>query len=207
MTNTPSRMISSEMSFSRILRTKVLPIASLMIISFTLLYRRNRRNVPFWSPRKHPTSEDHPLPPGATDSSRERSSAHGAPEESAPIQPPPPLGANQVIRLTEDFERAIARQQESTLQLIKRHEQLIGDLSTLLRILQERVLIQQRQLEALGAPSAAEDRALDELICQLPFGKVTMEQMLQLSDQLNERLHLPPFGSYPQQAPASPAKE
>lgn len=252
MTNTPSRTISSGISFSRPLRTNVLdtlkaerdparenhevlaawiivlssallftilftilatvpskvladrqtavlliplPIAVLMIISCTVLYRRTFQ---FWSPRKHPTSEDRPLSPGASESSRERSSANGASEESAPNQPPPPLSNDHVIRLTQDFERAIARQQESTLQLIKRHEQLIGDLSTLLRILQERVLIQQAQLEALGAPAPAEDRALDELIRHLPFGKVTMEHMLHLSDQLNERLHLPPFESDPQ---------
>ncbi len=201
-TNTPSRMISSRMSFSWLLT--FLPIAALTTISVTLLHRRN---VPLWSPRKHLSSQDHPLPSDASESSRERSSTNRASEESAPNQPQPPLNSNQIITLTEDFERAIARQQESTLQLIKRHEQLIGDLSTLVRILQERVLIQQRQLEALDAPSAAEDRALDELIYHLPFGKVTMEHMLQLSDQLNERLHLPPFGSYPQQAPASPAKE
>jgi hypothetical protein len=173
----------------------LLPIAALMIISCTVLYRRT---LQFWSPRKHPTSEDRPLSPGASESSRERSSANGASEESVPNQPPPPLSNDHVIRLTQDFERAIARQQESTLQLIKRHEQLIGDLSTLVRILQERVLIQQAQLEALGAPAPVEDRALEELIRHLPFGKVSMEHMLHLSDQLNERLHLPPFGSDPQ---------
>jgi hypothetical protein len=57
------------------------------------------------------------------------------------------------------------------------------------------VLIQQAQLEALGAPAAADDRALSELIDHLPFGDVSMDQMLRLSDQLNERLHRPPFGS------------
>jgi hypothetical protein len=106
----------------------------------------------------------------------------------------------------EDFERALARQQESTLQVIKRQEQLIGDLSTLVRILQERVLIQQQQLDALGAPTAAHDPALSELERLLPFGTVTMEHMLQLSDQLNERLHRPPFSSYSEQSPAPPAK-
>jgi hypothetical protein len=194
---TPRRISSSNIFADRQMvgLLTVLPIAALMMISFTLLHRRN---VPLWSPRKHVSSQDHPLPPSASESSRERSSANGASEESAPIQPQPPLSSNQIITLTEDFERAIARQQESTLQLIKRHEQLIGDLSRLVRILQERVLIQQAQLAELGAPIPAEDRALDELIGQLPFGKVTMEHMLRLSDQLNEQLHLPPFGSHPQ---------
>jgi len=196
-TNTPGMISSSSVFADRrvVALLSLLPIAALTIISCALLHRRN---VPLWSPRKHPTSEDRPLSPGASESSRERSPANGASEESAPNQPPPPLSNDHVIRLTQDFERAIARQQESTLQLIKRHEQLIGDLSTLLRILQERVLIQQAQLEALGAPAPAEDRALDELIRHLPFGKVTLERMLHLSDQLNERLHLPPFGSDPQ---------
>jgi len=195
--NTPRRISSSIIFADRQMvgLLTVLPIAALMMISFTLLHRRN---VPLWSPRKHLSSQDHSLPPDASESSQERSSANGASEKSAPIQPQPPLSSNQIITLTEDFERAIARQQESTLQLIKRHEQLIGDLSRLVRILQERVLIQQAQLAELGAPIPAEDRALDELIGQLPFGKVTMEHMLRLSDHLNEQLHLPPYGSHPQ---------
>jgi hypothetical protein len=188
----PRRMIRSPMSASRLFT--VLPFAAQIIITFTLALL-NRRNVPLWSPRGHRPSGDEALTPGASDSSREGPSASTAAEQSASDQASPALSNNQIITLTEDFERAIARQQESTLQVIKRHEQLIGDLLTLVRILQERVLIQQAQLAALGAPLPAEDRALDELIGRLPLGKVTFEQMLQLSGQLNERLYRPPFGS------------
>ncbi len=173
----------------------LLPVAALILIRVPVL---SRFTVAFWSPRKHASSQDRPTLSGASHPTRERSPTHGAPEESAPNHTPPRLGPDQVITLTQDFERAIARQQESTLQLIRRQEQLIGDLCTLLRILQERVLIQQAQLEALGAPAAAEDRALRELIRHLPFSTIPMEQMLELSDQLNERLHRPPFSSEPQ---------
>jgi hypothetical protein len=191
-TNTPSRKMRSPMGASRLL--SVLPIAAQIVVTFTLLYRRN---VPFWSPRNHRAAGDSSPTSGAGDAQGEDASAYAAPEESAPNQSQT-LSTDHVIRLTQDFERAIARQQESTLQVIKRHEQLIGDLSTLVRILQERVLIQQAQLAALGAPLPAEDRSLDELIGQLPFGTVTFEQMLHLSDQLNERLYRPPFGDNPE---------
>jgi hypothetical protein len=185
----------------------LLTIAVLVIVRLPVLQRRMFR---FWSPRKHPTSGAHSPSPSASSSSAvfgSNRSAHEQDQRSDPTQNAGQPSPSQASQLREDFERALAQQQQSTLQVIKRQEQLIGDLSTIVRILQERVLIQQQQLDALGAPSAAQDPTLSELERLLPFGKVTFEQMLQLSDHLNERLHLPPFSSYTQQSPAPLAED
>jgi len=170
----------------------------------------SRRAFHFWSPRKRRASLLYPSPPSAGASAAHAGhdlTARGQHQQGDPPGGAPQLGPSQVGRLTRDFERALALQQQSTLQLIQRHEQLIGDLATLVRILQERVLVQQQQLDLLGAPSAAQDPGLNELERLLPFGKLTMEQMLQLSDRLNERLHRPPFVPPAERSPASPITE